>query len=85
MFVLGIPSSHDLFYDHSLMDDDEGTGLFEWERHPPSKKIFNSNGTFDASAWSFDTVDDSEKRKRPIRIWRIYLYLLKNHACLLQQ
>ncbi|PUZ58207.1 hypothetical protein GQ55_5G491200 [Panicum hallii var. hallii] len=59
-------SSHDLFYDHSLMDDDEGTGLFELERHPPSKKTFNSNGTFGASAWSFDTVDDSEKRRSPI-------------------
>ncbi|PVH39368.1 hypothetical protein PAHAL_5G486500 [Panicum hallii] len=62
----GIPPSHDLFYDHSLMDDDEGTGLFELERHPPSKKTFNSNGTFGASAWSFDTVDDSEKRRSPI-------------------
>ncbi|RCV24827.1 hypothetical protein SETIT_5G117800v2 [Setaria italica] len=62
----GIPSSHDLFYDHSLMDDDEGTGLFDWERRPPSKKIFNSNGTFGPSAWSFDTVDDSEKRRSPI-------------------
>ncbi|OEL30270.1 hypothetical protein BAE44_0008710 [Dichanthelium oligosanthes] len=62
----GIPLSHDLFYDHSLMDDDKGTGLFDWERRPPSKKIFNSNGTFGPSAWSFDTVDDSEKRRSPI-------------------
>ncbi|KAG2595465.1 hypothetical protein PVAP13_5KG076200 [Panicum virgatum] len=62
----GIPSSYDMFYDHSLMDDGEGTGLLKWERHPPSKKIFNSNGTFGASAWSFDTVDDSEKRRSPI-------------------
>ncbi|CAL4951823.1 unnamed protein product [Urochloa decumbens] len=62
----GIPSSHDLFNDHSLMDDDEDTGVFNWERRPPSKKIFNSNGNFGSSAWSFDAVDDSEKRRSPI-------------------
>jgi hypothetical protein len=44
-------------------------------RRPPSKKIFNSNDTFGPSAWSFDTVYDSEKRRSPIRYWRIYLYL----------
>ncbi|CAO2199169.1 unnamed protein product [Urochloa humidicola] len=48
------------------MDDDEDTGLFDWERRPPIKKIFNSNGTFGPSAWSFDAVDDSEKRRSPI-------------------
>ncbi|XP_002455123.2 uncharacterized protein LOC8078497 isoform X2 [Sorghum bicolor] len=61
----GIPSSHDLFSDHSLMDD-EGTELFKWERHPPSKKISNSNSAFGPSAWSFDMADDSEKRRSPI-------------------
>ncbi|XP_066305665.1 uncharacterized protein [Miscanthus floridulus] len=61
----GILSSHDLFSDHSLMDD-EGTDLFKWERHPPSKKISNSNSTFGPSAWSFDMADDSEKRRSPI-------------------
>nr|CAB3476138.1 unnamed protein product [Digitaria exilis] len=62
----GIPSSRELFPDHSLMDDDEGTRLFEWEGCPPNKKIFNSNGAFGPSAWSFDTIDDSEKRRSPI-------------------
>nr|CAB3472114.1 unnamed protein product [Digitaria exilis] len=62
----GIPSSRELFPDHSLMDNDEGTGLFEWEGCPPNKKIFNSNGAFGPSAWSFDTIDDSEKRRSPI-------------------
>ncbi|TVU21644.1 hypothetical protein EJB05_31294, partial [Eragrostis curvula] len=62
----GIPSSHDLFSDHSLMDDDKGTELFEWERHPKSKKISNSNSTFGPSAWPFDMGDDSEKRRSPI-------------------
>ncbi|KAL6627364.1 hypothetical protein ACP70R_031090 [Stipagrostis hirtigluma subsp. patula] len=62
----GIPSPHDLFSDHSLMDDDEDTDLFEWERHPPSKRKCDSNITFDPSAWSFDMVDDSEKRRSPL-------------------
>ncbi|KAK3163979.1 hypothetical protein QOZ80_1AG0010960 [Eleusine coracana subsp. coracana] len=62
----GITSSHDLFSDHSIMDDDNGTELFNWERHPPSKKISNSNSTFGPSAWPFDMGDDSERRRSPI-------------------
>lgn len=62
----GIPSSHDLFSDHSLMDDDEDVVHFDWERHPPIKKISNSKSTFGPSAWSFDMVDDSEKMKSPL-------------------
>lgn len=57
----GIQSSHDLFSDHSLMDD-EDTELFKWESHPPSKKKSNSNSNFGPSAWPYDMVDGSEKR-----------------------
>ncbi|XP_062193611.1 uncharacterized protein LOC133897038 [Phragmites australis] len=62
----GIPSSQDLFSDHALMDDDEVTEHFEWERHPPSKKVSNSNSIFGPSAWTFDMEDDSEKRRSPL-------------------
>ncbi|KAF0920339.1 hypothetical protein E2562_034806 [Oryza meyeriana var. granulata] len=62
----GIPATHDLFSDHSLMDNGNDTVLFDWERHPPIKKVSNSNSTFGPSAWSFDMVDDSEKRRSPI-------------------
>uniref|UniRef100_A0A0D9UX76 Pentatricopeptide repeat-containing protein n=1 Tax=Leersia perrieri TaxID=77586 RepID=A0A0D9UX76_9ORYZ len=50
----GIPATHDLFSDHPLMGNGDGTVLFDWERHPPIKKISNSNNTFGPSAWSFD-------------------------------
>ncbi|KAL6848123.1 hypothetical protein ACP4OV_022251 [Aristida adscensionis] len=62
----GIPLPHDLFSDHSLMDDDEGTEIFEWERGLPSKKRSEPNNTFGPSAWSFDIGDDSEKRRSPL-------------------
>lgn len=69
----GIPSSHDLFSDHSLMDD-EGTELFKWERsslsgtHQARKKKSHSNNTFGPSAWSFDMVDGSEKKEEPDKV-----------------
>uniref|UniRef100_J3KWQ2 Uncharacterized protein n=1 Tax=Oryza brachyantha TaxID=4533 RepID=J3KWQ2_ORYBR len=62
----GIAATHDLFSDHSLMDNANDTVLFDWERHPPIKKISNSKSTFGPSAWSFDMVDDSERRRSPL-------------------
>ncbi|KAJ1282449.1 hypothetical protein BS78_03G052700 [Paspalum vaginatum] len=62
----GIISPHDLFSDHSLMDGDEGTEFFEWERRPPSTKMPNLNSTSGPSVRSFDKVDDSEKMKSPM-------------------
>ncbi|KAL5227952.1 hypothetical protein ABZP36_016217 [Zizania latifolia] len=61
-----IPATHDLFSDHSLMDNGNDTVLFDWERHSPMKKISNSSNTFGPSAWPFDMVDDSEKRRSPL-------------------
>uniref|UniRef100_A0A0E0JEJ4 Pentatricopeptide repeat-containing protein n=1 Tax=Oryza punctata TaxID=4537 RepID=A0A0E0JEJ4_ORYPU len=61
----GIPATHDLFSDNSLVDNGNDTVLFDWERHPPIKKKSNLNSTFGPSAWSFDMVDDSEKRRSP--------------------
>ncbi|XP_052141105.1 uncharacterized protein LOC127760837 isoform X2 [Oryza glaberrima] len=58
-------ATHDLFSDQSMMDNGNDTVLFDWERHPPIKKKSNLNSTFGPSAWSFDMVDDSEKRRSP--------------------
>ncbi|PNT70003.1 uncharacterized protein LOC100835007 isoform X4 [Brachypodium distachyon] len=60
------PSGHDHFSDQLLLDDDNDMVHFDWERHPPIKKIPNSNSTFGPAAWSFDMVDDSDKRRSPL-------------------